>query len=111
MKNEKNDKWRCLAPVIGHFSLFMVCPKDAGSVYLRSEPTGGSVKEALSDRPGQRPHASRNNPARTRSGPDVWLPTLDADLVVLAADPAQDARAFVNVRYTFRRGRMIYGNL
>ena len=38
-------------------------------------------------------------------------PTLDADLVVLAADPAQDARAFVNVRYTFRRGRMIYGNL
>ena len=38
-------------------------------------------------------------------------PGLDADLVVLAADPAQDARAFVNVRYTFRRGRMIYGSL
>jgi imidazolonepropionase-like amidohydrolase len=38
-------------------------------------------------------------------------PGLDADLVVLAADPSRDARAFVNVRYTFRRGRMIYGNL
>jgi imidazolonepropionase-like amidohydrolase len=38
-------------------------------------------------------------------------PGQDADLVVLASDPAQDARAFVNVRYTFQRGRMIWESL
>ena len=33
---------------------------------------------------------------------------LDADLVVLAADPAQDASAFAKVRYTIRGGEVIY---
>lgn len=33
---------------------------------------------------------------------------MDADLVVLDADPAQDARAFAKVKYTLRRGRVIY---
>jgi imidazolonepropionase-like amidohydrolase len=33
---------------------------------------------------------------------------LDADLVVLAADPAKDAAAFSKVRYTIRNGRVTY---
>ena len=33
---------------------------------------------------------------------------MDADLVVLAADPAQDATAFSKVRYTIRNGNVIY---
>jgi imidazolonepropionase-like amidohydrolase len=33
---------------------------------------------------------------------------LDADLVVLAADPAADVRAFAAVRHTIREGRVIY---
>jgi len=33
---------------------------------------------------------------------------LDADLVVLAADPAADVRAFAAVRHTIRGGRVIY---
>src|SRR5262249_9808968 len=33
---------------------------------------------------------------------------LDADLVVLGADPAQDATAFAKVRYTIRQGQVIY---
>ncbi len=37
-------------------------------------------------------------------------PGLDADLVVLAADPATDPRAFTNVRYTLRGGKVIYSS-
>jgi len=33
---------------------------------------------------------------------------MDADLVVLRADPAQDATAFSRVRYTIRGGNVIY---
>jgi imidazolonepropionase-like amidohydrolase len=35
-------------------------------------------------------------------------PKLDADLVVLAADPADDVKNFANVRCVFRGGRLIY---
>jgi imidazolonepropionase-like amidohydrolase len=35
-------------------------------------------------------------------------PGLDADLVVLAADPADDVKNFANVRCVFRGGRLIY---
>jgi len=35
-------------------------------------------------------------------------PGLEADLVVLWADPALDPRAFADVRYTVREGRIIY---
>jgi imidazolonepropionase-like amidohydrolase len=35
-------------------------------------------------------------------------PGLDADLVVLAADPADDVRNFSNVRCVFRAGKLIY---
>jgi imidazolonepropionase-like amidohydrolase len=35
-------------------------------------------------------------------------PGMDADLVVLAADPVRDVRAFSNVRYTVRAGKVIY---
>jgi imidazolonepropionase-like amidohydrolase len=33
---------------------------------------------------------------------------MDADLAVLGGDPAKDVRAFANVRYTIRAGRVIY---
>ncbi len=33
---------------------------------------------------------------------------MDADLVVLAADPASDVRAFAAVRHTLRAGKVIY---
>ena len=35
-------------------------------------------------------------------------PGMDADLVVLAADPARDVRGFADVRYVVRGGRVIY---
>jgi len=35
-------------------------------------------------------------------------PGMDANLVVLEADPAKDVRAFAKVRYTLRGGRLIY---
>jgi imidazolonepropionase-like amidohydrolase len=35
-------------------------------------------------------------------------PGMDADLVVLRADPATDAANFTQVRYTIRKGRIIY---
>jgi imidazolonepropionase-like amidohydrolase len=35
---------------------------------------------------------------------------LDADLVVLSADPAQKASAFLKVRYTIRGGEIIYAD-
>jgi imidazolonepropionase-like amidohydrolase len=35
-------------------------------------------------------------------------PGMDADIVLLADDPAEDVRAFSNVKYTLRQGRIIY---
>ena len=35
---------------------------------------------------------------------------MDADLVVLSADPAQDVTAFSRVRYTIRDGIIIYSS-
>jgi imidazolonepropionase-like amidohydrolase len=37
-------------------------------------------------------------------------PGMDADLVVLASDPANDVSAFARVRYAVRRGRLVYSN-
>jgi imidazolonepropionase-like amidohydrolase len=33
---------------------------------------------------------------------------MDADLVILSGDPAQNAAAFSKVRYTIRSGKVIY---
>jgi imidazolonepropionase-like amidohydrolase len=35
---------------------------------------------------------------------------MDADLVVLRTDPATDIRAFADVRYTIRDGKVVFGN-
>jgi imidazolonepropionase-like amidohydrolase len=35
-------------------------------------------------------------------------PGMDADIVVLAADPAVDVKAYAKVRYTIRGGRIVY---
>lgn len=36
-------------------------------------------------------------------------PGMDADVVLLGADPAQDVKAFAKVRYTVRGGEMVFG--
>jgi imidazolonepropionase-like amidohydrolase len=36
---------------------------------------------------------------------------MDADLVVLAADPTRDVRAFASARYTLRGGRIIHDSM
>jgi imidazolonepropionase-like amidohydrolase len=35
---------------------------------------------------------------------------MDADLVVLASDPSKNAKAFADVKQTFRSGELIYGS-
>lgn len=49
--------------------------------------------------------AARFNESTARG---TIAPGMDADLVVLAADPAQDAANFAKVRYTIRNGKIIY---
>jgi imidazolonepropionase-like amidohydrolase len=38
----------------------------------------------------------------------IIKPGMDADLVILTGDPAIDIKSLVNVKYTFRKGKMIY---
>ena len=45
---------------------------------------------------------------RLRNSQRTIAKGLDADLVVLGADPAQNTSAFSKVRYTIRRGEVIY---
>jgi len=71
--------------------------------YMLLESAGLSWKEILA--------ALTTNPAArfgeaTRRG--RIAPGMDADLVVLAADPVTDLRAFTNVRTTMRGGKVIY---
>jgi imidazolonepropionase-like amidohydrolase len=50
-------------------------------------------------------------PAARFAGPSKAgrvAPGVDADLVVLKGDPAQDIRALADVQYTLRAGRMVY---
>jgi len=58
------------------------------------------ILESLTTAPAKRFGLS-NRAGRIVSG-------MDADLVVLAADPATDVRAFASVRYTLRAGKIIY---
>jgi len=58
------------------------------------------ILESLTTNPAQR-FGYSNHSGRIAKG-------MDADLVVLRADPAQDATAFSKVRYTIRSGNVIY---
>jgi len=58
------------------------------------------ILESLTTNPAQRFGYSTHS-GRIANG-------MDADLVVLRADPAQDATAFSKVRYTIRSGNVIY---
>ena len=62
--------------------------------------TGGDILASLTTAPAERFGAS-SRAGRVAAG-------LDADLVLLAADPAADVRAFAAVRHTIRGGRVIY---
>jgi imidazolonepropionase-like amidohydrolase len=57
------------------------------------------ILESLTTNPAQR-FGYSNHSGRIAKG-------MDADLVVLRADPAQDATAFSKVRYTVRSGNVI----
>ncbi|HEX4960162.1 MAG TPA: amidohydrolase family protein [Thermoanaerobaculia bacterium] len=76
---------------------------DPTAEYLLLESAGLGWREILS--------ALTTNPAArfgeaSRRG--RIAPGMDADLVVLATDPVADLRAFTNVRYTLRGGKVIY---
>jgi imidazolonepropionase-like amidohydrolase len=58
------------------------------------------ILASLTTNPAQR-FGYSNHSGRIEKG-------MDADLVVLRADPAQDATAFSKVRYTIRNGKVIY---
>lgn len=58
------------------------------------------ILQSLTTSPAQRFGASAHSGRVTKG--------MDADLVVLRDDPAQDATAFSSVRYTIRGGKVIY---
>jgi len=66
----------------------------------RAGMTFQKVLSSLTTNPAQRFGCS-NRSGRIAKG-------MDADLVVLSADPAQSTVAFSQVRYTIRGGKIIY---
>jgi imidazolonepropionase-like amidohydrolase len=75
-------------------------PSEEYVLMSRGGLTPMQILESLTTAP-----AARFSESKTRGR---IAPGMDADIVVLGADPAQDARNFVKVRYTIRHGRMIY---
>ncbi|HKV04016.1 MAG TPA: amidohydrolase family protein [Candidatus Acidoferrales bacterium] len=75
-------------------------PSEEYALMSQAGLTGMQILDSLTTAPAARfgESASRGQVA----------PGMDADIVVLAADPARDARNFASVRYTIRRGRVIY---
>jgi imidazolonepropionase-like amidohydrolase len=75
-------------------------PSEEYVLMSRGGLTPMQILESLTTAP-----AARFSESKTRGRIALGM---DADIVVLGADPAQDARNFVKVRYTIRHGRMIY---
>ena len=75
-------------------------PTDEYLLMKEAGMTSRDILASLTTAPAERFGAS-SRAGRVAAG-------LDADLVVLAADPAADVRAFAAVRHTIRRGRVIY---
>jgi imidazolonepropionase-like amidohydrolase len=75
-------------------------PTDEYLLMKEAGMTSRDILASLTTAPAERFGAS-SRAGRVAAG-------LDADLVVLAADPAADVRAFAAVRHTIRGGRVIY---
>ena len=75
-------------------------PTDEYLLMKEAGMTSRDILASLTTAPAERFGAS-SHAGRVAAG-------LDADLVVLAADPAADVRAFAAVRHTIRGGRVIY---
>jgi imidazolonepropionase-like amidohydrolase len=75
-------------------------PTDEYVLMSRADLTPMQILASLTNAP-----AARFSESATRG---TIARGMDADLVVLAADPAQDAANFAKVRYTIRHGKIIY---
>lgn len=75
-------------------------PTEEYLAMARAGMTFRQILQALTTAPAERFAMSK------RTG--RVAPGMDADIVVLAADPAQDVKAFANVKYTLRQGKIIY---
>jgi imidazolonepropionase-like amidohydrolase len=77
---------------------------DPTDEYVYMQRAGMSFRQiltALTTAPAQRFGEAGRTTGRLERG-------LEADIVVLEGDPAQDIRALARVRYTLRRGRQVY---
>jgi imidazolonepropionase-like amidohydrolase len=75
-------------------------PADEYALMAEAGMTTSDILASLTTTPAERFGAS------SRVG--RLAPGLAADIVVLGADPSRDVRAFADVRYTIRDGRVIY---
>lgn len=75
-------------------------PTEEYLAMARAEMAFEQILKSLTTAPAERFGASRRT-GRVAAG-------MDADIVVLANDPARDVKAFANVKYTLRKGRIIY---
>jgi imidazolonepropionase-like amidohydrolase len=78
---------------------------DPTDEYLYMQRSGMSFRQilaALTTAPAKRFGESERTTGRLERG-------LEADIVVLQGDPAQDIRALARVRYALRQGRQVYG--
>jgi imidazolonepropionase-like amidohydrolase len=76
-------------------------PTDEYQLMLQAGMSLRQILASLTTAPAKRFDVSRRT---GRIGPGM-----DADLVVLKGDPAVDIKAFSNVKYTLRRGKVIFG--
>ncbi|PYM55678.1 MAG: hypothetical protein DMD77_18970 [Candidatus Rokuibacteriota bacterium] len=93
----------------------MCCPRACPSSRARSRPserwTGSSILAGLTPSFPDVLSALTTAPARrltAEAGAGRVAVGSPADLVALERDPATDIRALADVRYTIRRGRIIY---
>jgi len=83
--------------------LGFIADYDPAEEYLLMTRAGMSFRQilaSLTTTPAERFGASR------RAG--RIAPDMDADIVILAGDPGRDIKALSNVKYTLRKGRIIY---
>ncbi len=78
----------------------VVMPPDAVRGAVEAGMNGRDILASLTTAPAGR-FGAASRAGRVAAG-------LDADIVVLAGDPAADVRAFAAVRYSIRGGRVIY---
>ncbi len=83
---------------VGYMSIYSTA--DEYELMNKAGMSFGQILTALTTAPATRFGASQQT-GKIAVG-------MDADIVVLAADPAVDVKALANVRYTLRQGKIIY---